>query len=160
MGRRVWRAWRQRTWAACGLALEAVLWLGLARALLVLVPFRWLVTRAGLQRGQAVSLHPGTLPEARIQDIRQAVGTVSPYTPWVSNCLAQTLAAHGMLRRRRLPTQLYLGVATQADHTLAAHAWLRCGAGWVTGEVGAHRFTVVAMFGSVAARRDQARLTP
>jgi hypothetical protein len=54
-----------------------------------------------------------------------------------------------MLRRRRLPGTLYLGVAKPAANDVRkidAHAWVRCGPDLLTGAAGHERFAVVASF--------------
>ena len=53
-----------------------------------------------------------------------------------------------MLRRRGLPSTLYLGVARdgEAGSGARAHAWLRSGHVVVTGGAGREQFTVVASF--------------
>ncbi len=66
--------------------------------------------------------------------------------PWQSKCLDQAIAAHQMLRRRGVPSTLYLGVAKEGDSALSAHAWVRCGRLLVVGGEGRHRYTVVNTF--------------
>ena len=143
-------AWQRRTWTARLLLIEAVCWLGWARLLVLTLPFRWIVRLWGLHPqplpgNDAAPAPPATRTVHAVQD---ALAAVSRYTPWRSNCLAQALAANRMLHRRRLPSTLYLGVAKPADRPFAAHAWLRCGAQFVTGEAGRQQFTPVTCLGS------------
>ena len=79
--------------------------------------------------------------------IAWAVRTASRYTPWESKCLAQAMAARMMLKRRRFPTTIYLGVLKDDKAGLKAHAWIRCGERILTGAQGHGQFTVVATFG-------------
>lgn len=151
-GRRLWSAWRRRTWAERWLVLETVIWLGVARTLVLLVPFRWLIRLAGLQLHVTTAPPLAAPPEAVVGRIRRTVAAVSRYTPWDSNCLAQALAAHQILRRHHVSAQLYVGVAKHEAQSLEAHAWLRCGDLFVTGEGTVQRFTVVAQFTSIPAR--------
>ena len=53
-----------------------------------------------------------------------------------------------LLRRRRIPSTLYLGVAKSAEppQDLTAHAWVRCGEHPITGGDGQRRFTVLSTF--------------
>ena len=51
-----------------------------------------------------------------------------------------------MLRRRRIPSTLYLGVSTEAGR-LEAHAVLRSGRNLITGGQGQERYTRIASFG-------------
>lgn len=51
-----------------------------------------------------------------------------------------------MLRRRQIPSTLYLGVAKKEDGDLNAHAWLRTGDAIILGGGGLERFSVVSTF--------------
>jgi hypothetical protein len=70
------------------------------------------------------------------------------YFPWDAKCLAQAVAGKWMLRRRGLPSTLYLGVERvhEGEKWLEAHAWLRSGTDFVTGERHYERFHVLAAF--------------
>lgn len=71
-----------------------------------------------------------------------AIGAAARRTPWRSKCLEQAIAAKLMLRRRQVPSTMYLGVALSRD----AHAWLRVGAVDLIGGGGHEGFAVVATF--------------
>lgn len=143
-------AWQRHTWRERQLFLEAFCWLGLMRLLVLSLPFRWLLS--------ALRLRPCPLPTApapcdthpAVLLIRHAVQSASAYTPWTSNCLAQALAAHRMLHWRGLASQLYIGVAKPAAQPFTAHAWLRCGETFVTGETGWQQFTPLACFEGIS----------
>ncbi|MCP3939462.1 MAG: lasso peptide biosynthesis B2 protein [Actinomycetia bacterium] len=86
---------------------------------------------------------PWQLRQARM--IAWAVRTVSPYTPWKSNCFPQALTTKLLLRRRGVESTLYIGAAfTEDKSALQAHAWLRCGSYFVAGGDGAESFGAVA----------------
>ena len=139
------------SWADRWLLLQVFVLLGGARLALRLIPFRRLARQLGrLQTETPPDAPPDHLAQA--QRIALAVARVSPHTPWTSNCFPQALVAKYWLRRRRIPTTLYLGVAlTKTDDApraeMTAHAWLRCGPLLVTGGRGHECFTVVACFG-------------
>ena len=61
-------------------------------------------------------------------------------------CLPRALAAHLMLRRRGIPSEVCLGVTREAGQ-LAAHAWLKTDNETVMGGEEAHRFVQLARFG-------------
>lgn len=144
-------AWQRRTWGERQQVVEAFCWLGLARLLVLTLPFHWLLIVWRLQHQPLTAPLPTAWPTPpvyqAVEQIRGAIQTASRYTPWTSNCLAQALAANRMLQRRRLSSTLYLGVAKPAAHPLAAHAWLCCGEQFVTGEPGWQRYQVLAVFG-------------
>lgn len=112
-------------------------------------------------RGQTTSAHFGVpmkespvyLPEKektlKIRQVQQATAVMSKYTPWESKCLVQALAAKKYLQRMGIESTLYLGTAKQKEGSLEAHAWLRSGSMYVTGEEVKDQFTQVMFYGSV-----------
>ena len=139
--------WRKRSRIERRLLLEAFVLLGVARLLVLSVPFRWLAASLGERmRESAPEAASADLQLARL--IGQAVRSAANNTPWESVCLPQAVAGHWMLRRRSIAATLYLGVTKETDkpEQLAAHAWLRCGDIILTGAAGHRQFTVVATF--------------
>ena len=139
----------QRRW----LLLEASLWLGLARAAVLTLPFRGIMAALG-QHPTTVEMATPPTDLSRVQqdEIQQialvtwAIRIVSRRTPWQSNCLAQALAGQIMLRRRRIVNTLYLGIMKEKDNVLTAHAWLRSHNFIVTGGGQLERYVVIARF--------------
>jgi hypothetical protein len=127
------------------LLLESALLLGLARVLVLCVPFR-LYARAIGRDGES----PDAPAPPLVHRVRRAIQAVSGRVPWRSRCLEQALAAKAMLRSRGISSTLYLAVAHET--TLEAHAWVRSGDVCVTGEVTFDRYTVVARFADPAPR--------
>jgi hypothetical protein len=139
--------WHRRTRAERLLLLEAFVLLGVARLLVLVMPFRWLALSLGRHRHEsAPRTDPCDLQLARM--IGRAVRSAAANTPWKSVCLPQAVAGQWMLKRRRIAATLYLGVAKKEDEPeqLAAHAWLRYGDAILTGAAGHRQFTVVAAF--------------
>lgn len=138
------------SWADRWLLVQVFILLGVARLSLQMIPFRRLAQHLGpLQTETPSDAPPEHLAQAR--RVALAIARVSPYTPWTSNCFPQALVAKHWLRRRRIPTTLYLGVAlTKSEGApnsdMTAHAWLRCGPLIVTGGRGHERYTVTACF--------------
>jgi hypothetical protein len=139
--------WRRRTRAERRLLLEAFALLGVARLLVLAIPFKWLAVSLGKHMHESGALtDPCDLRVARM--IGQAVRSAANHTPWESVCLSQAVAGQWMLKRRRIAATLYLGVTkNESDpEQLAAHAWLRYGDVMLTGAAGHQHFTVVAAF--------------
>jgi hypothetical protein len=133
------------------LLLEAYVSLGWARALLFL-PFSRLAFALGAHRKES-PLGAG-VEEARIaRRVSWAIHCASRHTPWESTCLVRAVAGLTMLRRRGFGCTLYLGTGRDEGGALAAHAWLRSGAYYVTGAEEMHRFTIVGTFAAGAAHR-------
>jgi hypothetical protein len=126
---------------------EAVFCLGAARLLLFL-PFRWLVRLIGRPQAGANSSTPvpATHESTAATAVRRAILRVAERLPWQSSCLVRALAARLMLRRRRLPSTLQLGVRAGALTELSAHAWVKCGDVDVVGGESAAEFTPLASF--------------
>lgn len=76
--------------------------------------------------------------------ISHAVNRLCKHTPWESRCLVRAMTAQHLLKRKHIPSTLYLGVGKD-EESLIAHAWLRCGEFYVTGGTG-DKYAVVAKF--------------
>jgi len=145
---RLGRIDRRRRW----LLFEATLWLGLARASVLVVPFRYLARGIGnvtAPKDGLAAAHPPAPPATEIElvrDIGWAVTRAARYVPFKAVCLPQALAAKMMLRRRKLSGVLYFGAARQAAGRLEAHAWVVAAGVEVTGYPEAHGFTPITCF--------------
>jgi hypothetical protein len=120
---------------------EALLGLVLARAVIFFLPFRRIA--AWLGSPGAVGPDAATEAELRVaKEIGWAVGVVARRVPWDGRCLAQALAATGMLRRRGIEGAVSFGVgqAEAAETGFIAHAWLQVGPCIVTGGPGHEQF--------------------
>lgn len=129
------------------LLVEALLGLALARVAMLCLPFRriaaWLGTPGAVSPGET------TDEEVRIaEEIGWAVGVVARRVPWDGRCLAQALAATGMLRRRGLEGTVSFGAARAGtvDTEFSAHAWLQVGSCIVTGGPGHEQFKPLTTF--------------
>lgn len=123
------------------LVVEALVLLGLSRATVLFIPFKRVAPHLGARQQET----PLGESDPNAQGVAQAIFLVSRHTPWNSNCFAQALAGHVMLRRRRIACTLYLGVLKEGE-SFTAHAWLRNGNLIVTGRNGYERYTPVARY--------------
>jgi hypothetical protein len=130
------------------LFLEAWRALASVRLALRFTPFKQLVQELALHRDpvEPPVLGPEALSVA--ERIGWAVRAAARYTPWHSTCLVQVLAAQRMLQKRLLPGVFYIGAAPGevGSVRLDAHAWLKCGEAFITGESGHERYAVVSAF--------------
>lgn len=124
--------------------VEAALWLGAAQVALWVVPFRWIARFLGETgretpediapdvRRQAVELH------VAIRAVFRALGRRP-------RCLARSVAAIAMMKRRRLPGTCYVGTRLSSSR-LGGHAWVRCGDVVVVGGRARRRFRALHSF--------------
>jgi hypothetical protein len=124
------------------LVIEALVLLGLSRATVLFIPFKRVAPHLGAMQQET----PLGEFDADAQRVARAIYLVSRHTPWRSNCFAQALAGHVMLRRRRVANTLYLGVHKEGE-LFTAHAWLRNGDLIVTGRNGYARYVPIALYG-------------
>lgn len=64
--------------------------------------------------------------------VSYSVDHVCGKTAWESKCLVRALTAQHLLKKRHIPSTLYLGCSV-SEGKMVAHAWLRCGKMYVTG---------------------------
>lgn len=132
------------------LVAESFLRLTTAVVLISCFPFRRLAPMLGNIRAES----PIVITDAMERSAKQtawAIGVARRRLPFEYSCLAQALAAKGMLRRRGIASTLYLGVDPHAGDPFRAHAWLRCGSIVVTGGPGHEAFAPIATFAESAA---------
>ena len=130
------------------LFVEAVIWLGIARLAVLVMPFRWIAPFLGRHMAESPQTTESEQKEIA-ERISRVVQTVSRHMPWECKCLTQAIACKNMLKRRGLQTTLYLGVAKGGEGNLKAHAWLRSGDMIVTGARGMDQCAVVSTFAEV-----------
>lgn len=121
---------------------------GYYRFVILFIPFKKLALRMGtLGRENLIEPDEKMLPY--IKSVRKTVMLVSKNTPWESLCFVQALTAQKLLQRKHISNTVYLGLAKDDDNKPIAHAWIKSGEKIVVGEKGAHKFSVIAKFGSV-----------
>ncbi len=144
---------RYRLKKFCGLSrpqkwmlIEATLLLTVACLAVKLLPFRRIAPWLG--KAEAASSRHYNLTDAERQQVcavGRAVKTMAGNLPWSCVCLPQAIAAVRMLRARKLPGTLLLGVLREDG--LKAHAWVCTGDAVVTGGgVDLSVYTVVSRF--------------
>ncbi|WHY71053.1 lasso peptide biosynthesis B2 protein [Fictibacillus enclensis] len=126
------------------LFLEALYYLGLGR-ILISIPFSKVAPTLGVPMKETAEDDINEdIP--MLNSISDVLHIISRRTPWESKCLVRAIAGTKMLRRRRIPSTLYLGTAKDKEGKLIAHAWLRSGSRIITGADVMAEFSVVAKF--------------
>jgi hypothetical protein len=131
------------------LLMEAALFDGMARFALLALPFRWIASILGPNTGET--------PETADQEHKEvpervswAVHLAGRLAPWKSTCLTEAIAAKLALRRRKIPSTLYLGAGRDENQKICYHAWLKSGDSIVAGGPLDNSYTVVATFAEQA----------
>jgi len=62
-----------------------------------------------------------------IELVKTAIGRASRVSPWRNKCLVSSLAGRCMLRKRKIESELSLGMAKDNEGRPIAHAWLKSG---------------------------------
>ena len=127
------------------IVIEAVFLMGAARFSILVFPFKKVASVMGKPMTEtSENIDARLLNTAR--QVAWFVRKLADFTPWESKCLVQALTAQMMLKRRKIPSTLYLGIAKDNNKKLIAHAWLRCGSSILTGDYERPSFSTVAWF--------------
>lgn len=124
-------------------SIEALAWSGIYRFLLCFVPMKTIRPLFG-KEGEETAKEHGNGDYDSARRIAYVVNRICSNTPWESKCLVRALTAQHLLRKKRMPSTLYLGVAKENDNMIA-HAWIRYGDFYLTGGLG-EGYTVVSKF--------------
>lgn len=133
------------SWTDKRMLIEVFFLTGIIRFSILFVAFRKLAKLSGKYNEESCD----DLCDEQIyigNKVGYLVYVVSKYTPWESKCLVKALTAQIMLRRKKISSTVYLGVAKDENKKLIAHAWLRCGKNIITGDHERYGFTIVAKF--------------
>ncbi len=102
------------------LFLEALLFSYAAKVLLLVLPFKYCLKF--VSNDNCKHTDPDVL---ELKKIKKAVYRANRMAFWDNKCLVMSLASRWMLQRRRIPSQISLGVAFDESNNLIAHAWLK-----------------------------------
>lgn len=94
---------------------------------LKVIPFRWIPRLFGSRQFSVNSpqLSVRGQQTETVELIRMAIQRTGRVSPWKNRCLVSSLAGRCMLRRRKIGSQISLGVAKDAAGRTVAHAWLK-----------------------------------
>lgn len=117
------RSLRRMSWSDRGLAIESLVMLAAARIFVKITKGKNLVSRIGGKpiRGSDAGL--SATPSGSVSHVGAMVERIARATWWRSMCLEKALAGKWMLRRRGIPSTMYVGMARR-DGEYVAHAWL------------------------------------
>ena len=99
---------------------EAVLYLFLAKILLIIFPFKFC-----LRFLKCENCVIENYTSEYLQPIKTAINRANKLAFWKNVCLVQSFTARWMLNRRKIPSKLSIGVAHDENKNLIAHAWIK-----------------------------------
>ena len=120
---------------------EAIVLLGVARILVLTVPFR--ILAVWLSRAP----DGGDCDNMLIRRIRNAITIAANNVPWNAVCLPQAMAAKAMLALRGHGSAFHIGATIEGQSKISAHAWLTTGEITVVGAKGVPGMSHLARFG-------------
>jgi len=103
------------------LFIEAVIFLFMAKLLLSILPFRTCVKTISKKK-KFIECKP-----EQLKRIKKALARANRLAFWKNVCLVQSFAGKWMLQRRRIKSDLYIGMAKNEKGNFIAHAWLKAG---------------------------------
>jgi len=130
--------------------------IGLASAVIALVPFRRFAPLLGQNLGTAAFVPLASEAQAqRARLIGRTIGIAARYAPFRSNCFPQALVACALCALWGLPYALFFGARiTEETGKLDAHAWVVSGRATVTGgAISFARFNALVCFVAPAIRQ-------
>ncbi|MBN2633578.1 MAG: lasso peptide biosynthesis B2 protein [Bacteroidales bacterium] len=108
-------------------ALVLHLWIGL---MLKIIPFKRIPRIFSSPQPPTyaeASVAKSSLKSKDVLLVKVAIQRAGRASPWKNRCLVSSLAGRCMLIRRKIDSQLSLGVAKNSGGKTIAHAWLRAG---------------------------------
>lgn len=145
--RRKFDSFRRQSGLTQLLLLPAWVLTAVARAMVLLLPFKWLAPRLGHYAGVAAYIPlADEETQSRALSIGRAVRMAAKLAPWDANCQTQAITARCLLGVFNVPYTVFYGVASAPEQAMKAHAWVCCGPVQVTGGYAFGDFTVVAVF--------------
>jgi hypothetical protein len=97
---------------------------GLVKFTLVFLSFRKVLNWQGAM--QVESPEGADLKtDAYRRNVQLALRLCHLYTPWKSECYTRALTAKILLKRKGIPSTVYIGFRKEPNGTYAGHAWLR-----------------------------------
>ena len=78
--------------------------------------------------------------------LKKNIRRIKRILPWKVKCFEEAIAAKKVLEKYKIETTIYLGVAKNEEKSLVAHAWLKSGGIFISGEKGHKKHAVVGYY--------------
>ncbi len=84
--------------------------------------------------------------EEIIRDVFYTIRKIDKYAFWTTTCYTQAIAARLIFKRKRIKSQIFLGMTKDDNGNLLAHAWTKVGNKIVTGGGNLDKYKVLYIF--------------
>ena len=142
-----WRIILDKPWQTRWLVVDAACTLVWFALFVRLMPFQRLTVKWGHQ-GQVARTDITPDQQQQAREIEWLIDALSRRMPFQATCLMQAATGQSLLRRRGVPSTVYIGVAPRRDdgRNVNAHAWLQCGRRIITGRAEARNYRAMTWF--------------
>ena len=121
------------------------LWLIYAFVLVRLIPLKWFNSVLGKFRKETeVNLNNKQLQ--LIHMVKKNIKRAKKRLPWEVKCFEEAITAKKLLETLNIKSTLFLGITRGNEKDLKAHAWLKSGDLFISGESGYFNFVVVGFY--------------
>ena len=118
-------------------------WLIRAFVLVRFIPLKWFSSLLGEFRKE---IEVESLQIDTILNVKKNIRRAKRILPFRVKCFEEAIAAKKVLEKEGVKSTLYLGVDKNTENELIAHAWLKVGELFVTGESRTQEFKVVGFY--------------
>lgn len=125
---------------------EALVFIAFARIAIRFYSFKKLMNYLG-EPQKELPIEELNLEQRRYyRKIGKSIRRASKVAFWRTVCYEQAVTAKLMLRRRNIPSTIYIGMMKEEQKGLEGHAWIRTGDYIVTGNTELEKYVIVGAF--------------
>lgn len=121
------------------------IWLIYAFVLVRIIPLRWFSHLLG-EFNHKIECSLGDNEILLIAMLKKNIRRIKKRMPWKVKCFEEAIAAKKVLEKFNLNSTLYLGVNKNAEKGLRAHAWLKSGDVFITGQKGHKQYAITGFY--------------
>jgi hypothetical protein len=110
-----------------------------------IIPLRWFSSLLG-ELNYEINVELNEEQKLVIQQFQKNIRRWKRRLPWKVKCFEEAIAGKKVLNKFGIKTSLFLGVAKGSEKNLTAHAWLKSGSIFVTGEKGYKKYSIVGTY--------------
>ena len=124
---------------------QTFFWLIYASVLARAIPLKWFSSLLGDFKKE-INIDLDSKQLELILVLKKNIRRIKRILPWKVKCFEEAIAAKKVLEKYKIETTIYLGVAKNEEKSLVAHAWLKSGGIFISGEKGHKKHAVVGYY--------------